>query len=70
MAADDNLFHLEGVDGVEDDALGGHVVRGDDVGNVAVDEDITGLGIAESGLRDTRVGTSEPKDRWSLAFGA
>lgn len=70
MAANNNMLHLEGVDGVEDDALGGHVMRGNDVGDVAVDKNVTGLGIAQGRFRDTGVGAAEPEERRSLAFGA
>lgn len=70
MAADHDIFDFESVDGVEDDALGRHVVWGDDVGDVAVDEDVTGLGIAEGRFRHARIGAAKPEERRSLTFGA
>ncbi len=43
MAADDDVLDLEVLHGVEDYALGVDIGRGDDVGDVAVYEDIAGL---------------------------
>lgn len=40
MAADDYVLHLEMLDGVVNDGLGGDVCGGEDVGDVAVDEDL------------------------------
>lgn len=68
MSADDDVLDFEGVDGVEDDGLDGEVVRGDDVGDVAVDEDVTGLGAAEGGFRATRVGAAKPEERGCLTL--
>ena len=69
MPADDNVLDLEGIDGEENDGLDGEVVRGDDVGDVAVDEDVTGLCAAEGGFRAARVGAAEPEERGRLALG-
>ena len=40
MAADDYVLHFEVLDGVVDDGLGGEVRGREDVGDVAVDEDL------------------------------
>ena len=43
VAADDYVLHFEVLDGVVDDGLGGEVGGGEDVGDVAVDEDLAGV---------------------------
>ncbi len=43
VAADNDVLDLEVLDGVEDNALGVDIGRGDDVGDVSVYEDIAGL---------------------------
>ena len=43
MPADDYVLHFEVLDGVVDDGLGGEVRGGEDVGDVAVDEDLAGV---------------------------
>ena len=40
MAANDHVLHFEVLDGVVDDGLGGKVRGGEDVGDVAVDENL------------------------------
>lgn len=70
MARHDDVLDFQVVDGVVDDGLGGHVVRGDDVGDVAVDEDVAGLGGEEGRFGAAAVGAAEPERRWGLAFGA
>ena len=70
MAGDDYVLHLQIVDGVVDDGLAGHVVRGDDVGDVAVDEDVARLGGEEGGFGAAAVGAAEPEGGGALALGA
>lgn len=70
MPRNHDMLHLQVVDGVVDDGLGGHVVRGDDVGDVAVDEDVARLGVQEGGFGAAAVGAAEPEGGGRLAFGA
>lgn len=56
--------------GVFDDGGGIDVGRGDDVGDVAVDEDVAGLETENGGFGDTGIGAAEPD--WgalTLRFG-
>ncbi len=61
MAGDDDMLDFEVVDGVVDDGLGTDIMRGDDVGDVAVDEDVTRLGGEEGGFGAAAVGAAEPQ---------
>ena len=70
MAGDDDMLHFEVVDGVVDDGLGTDIMRGDDVGDVAVDEDVTRLGGEEGGFGAAAVGAAEPEGGGGLALGA
>lgn len=56
------MLDLQVLDGILDDRAGVDVGRADDVGNVAVDEDITWLQTEDRGLGDARVGAAEPED--------
>lgn len=69
MAAYHDMGDFEVIDAVEDDGLEGHIVRGDDVGNVAVNEDFAGLDAAEGGFGAARVRAAEPEEGRRLAFG-
>lgn len=60
------MLDLQVLDRILDDGAGVDVGRTDDVGDVAVDEDVTGLQSEDRGLRDARVGASEPEDRGRL----
>lgn len=63
------MFDLEVGDGVLDHGRGVDVGGGDDVGDVAVDEDITGLHAEDGGLGAARVGATDPEDLGRLAAG-
>lgn len=67
MAADDDVLNLEMLDGVENYALGVNVGGRDDIGDVSVNKDITGLEAEDGGLRDTRIGAAYPEDLGFLA---
>ena len=43
VAANDDVLHFQVLDGVVDDRLGGDVGGGEDVGDVAVDENLAGV---------------------------
>lgn len=70
MPRHDDVLDFQVIDGVVDDGLGGHVVRGDDVGDVAVDEDVARLGGQEGGFGAAAVGAAEPEGGRALALGA
>jgi hypothetical protein len=67
MPAYYDTLDLEVGDRVLNHARSAQIVRGDDVGDVAVDENVARLAVTDSGLGDTRVGTSQPKYFWTLA---
>ena len=68
MPAHDNVFHFHVPDAVRDDALRAHVRGRDDVGDVAVHEDVAGLAAADGCLRDAGVGAADPEDLGGLAL--
>lgn len=68
MTADDDVFDFKDIHGEEDDRLDREIVRGNDIGDVAVNKNITRLGAANGGLRAARVGAAEPEERRGLAF--
>ncbi len=63
------MLHFEVHDRVLDDAQGGQVGRVEDVGNVAVHEDVAGFQAEDGGFGDAAVGAADPEDARSLAFG-
>lgn len=60
VAAQDDVLHLQVGDGVLDDGRGVDVGGGDDVRDVAVDEDVTGLQAQDGGLGAARVRAAKP----------
>ena len=62
MPADDNVLDLELADGELEHAGEGQVGGGEHVGDVAVDEDVTGLEAEDGGFGDAGVGAAEPED--------
>lgn len=60
------MLDLQVRDRILDDGAGVDVGRADDVGDVAVDEDVTGLQAEDRRLGDARVGAAEPEDRGRL----
>ena len=60
MPAENDVRYLEVHDGVLDDGEGVDVGGRDDVGDVAVHEDVTGLEAEDSGFGDAGVGAAEP----------
>lgn len=58
VAADDNVFDLQVAHGVVDHGHGGKVDGGDDVGDVAVDEDLAGVEAHDFVRGDTAVGAA------------
>lgn len=69
MPADDDVRDLEVGEGVGDDGLGAEVRGRQDVGDVAVDEDVAGPEAEDGGFGDAGVGAAEPEDRGLLARG-
>ena len=63
------MLHLDVLDGVGDHALAADVGGGQDVGDVAVDEDVAGVEAEEGGFGDAGVGAAEPEDLGLLALG-
>ena len=62
------MVHLEVRDAVRDDALRAEVRRRDDVGDVAVHEDVAWFQGADGCFRDAGVGAADPEDLGGLAF--
>jgi len=62
MAAEDDVLNFEVHNGVFNDGGGVDVGGGDDIGDVAVDENVAGLEAEEGGFGDARVGTAEPEN--------
>ena len=69
MPADDDVLNLEVGDRVGDDALAVDVGRGQDVCDVAVDEDVAGPEAKHGGFGDAGVGAADPEDLGLLAGG-
>ena len=69
MPRHDDMFHFEGADSVGDDALGAEVARVEDVGDVAMHEDVAGLEAEDGGLWAAGVGAADPEDLRALAAG-
>lgn len=69
MSAHDDMFDLEVRDGVGDDALAVDVGGGENIGDVAVDEDVAGLEAEDGGFGDAGVGAADPEDLRVLARG-
>ena len=67
MSAHDDVHDFEMRDGIGDDALAVDVGRGQDVGDVAVDEDVAGFEAEDGGFRDAGVGAADPEDLRLLA---
>lgn len=70
VAAQDDVLDLEVLDAELDGGQQGDVGRVDNVGDVAQDEDLTGLLTQDGGLGDTRVAAADPQDVGRLALGA
>ena len=69
VTADDDVLHLEHHDRVLEDAQAVEVGRDDLVGDVAVDEDVAGIGI-HHGLRgNAAVRASDPEELGTLLLG-
>lgn len=68
MATDDNLLDLEMGDGIFDDTGRIDVVAMHGIGNVAVDEDLARLAMADGRLWNARVCASYPQNLWRLAL--
>lgn len=69
MPADHDVRDFEVHNGKADDAEGVEVARVQDVGDVAVDEDIAGLEAEDGGFGDAGVGAADPEDLGGLAVG-
>lgn len=67
MAANDDPLDLQVADRVLDHARRAEIVGRDDVGDVAVHEDVAGLAVADGGLGDAAVGAAYPENLWGLA---
>lgn len=63
VAAEDDVFYFEDADRELDHGRGVDVRRGDDVGDVTVDEDVAWLQAQDCGFRAAGVGAAEP-DCW------
>ena len=60
MAAENNVRDFQVLDGVFDNGGDGYVGRGDDVGNVAVNEDVAGLEAKDSSFGYAGIGAADP----------
>ncbi len=69
VTAEDDMFYLEGEDGVMEDREEVGVVWGDEVCDVAVYEEFTRLQAGDRVGWDTAVGTADPEEFGALAFG-
>ncbi len=69
MSAHNHMFHFQKRDRVRDDGLRVQVRRGQDVGDVAVDEDVARLEAEDGGFGDAGVGAADPEDLGGLALG-
>lgn len=67
MPAHDDVLHFQIADRVLDHGLAVQVGRGEDVGDVAVDEDVAGLEAEHGGFGDAGVGAADPEDLGVLA---
>ena len=68
VAADDDVLDLEVLDGELDDRQRVDVRGGQDVGDVAVAEDLARFEAQDRRLRAARVGAADPQDLRGLAF--
>ena len=69
MAADDDVLNLEGLDGVLDDGKAVEVGMDDDVGDVAVDEELAREEADDLVGRDAAVGAADPEILGALLPG-
>lgn len=69
VATQHDVFHLQMLNRKLHDAQETQIGGIDDIGDVAVGEDIAGLEAKDGGLWDTRVGATNPQDGRCLAFG-
>jgi hypothetical protein len=60
MSAEHDVRDFEMLDGIFDDGRDGDVGGRDDVGDVAVDEDVAGLEAEDGGFGDAGVGAADP----------
>lgn len=68
MAANDDVFDLEVLHSVLDDGKRVEIRGDDNVGDVAVDENVARVEAQDGCFRAARVGTSNPQDLRGLAF--
>ena len=68
MPAQNDMFDLEVLDGVLDDAEGVQVARVQDIGDVAMNEDISRLEAEDRRFGNAGVGAANPEDLGGLAF--
>jgi hypothetical protein len=68
VSADDNVLDFQVLHGVLDDGERVDVRGDDDVGDVAMAEDLAGLEAQDGGLRAAGVGTADPEDLRCLPF--
>lgn len=69
MSAHDQMLDLQMLHGVGDDRLRVQIAGREDVGDVAVHEDVPGLQTQHGGFGDARVGAADPEDLGLLALG-
>lgn len=67
VAAYDNVFDFENVNCISDYRCGIFVSGMEDVGNVAVHEDVAGTRAGDCCFGDARVGAADPEDAGLLA---
>jgi hypothetical protein len=60
VAAENDMGDLKVLNGILNNGIRVDVCRRDDVGNVAVDKNITRLETEESSFGDSRIGAAEP----------
>jgi len=61
VTADNDLLDLQMSDRVLDDARGVDIAGLDDIGDIAVDEELAGLAKADGRLRDPAIGAANPE---------
>ena len=70
VAAENDVRDLHVLDCVFNDGGNGDIGRGDDIGDVAVDEDVAGLEAEEGGFGDAGVGAADPDCQFKEAQSA
>ena len=68
VTAQNDVLDLQMLDGISNYGLDAHIIVRDAVGNVSVDENLTGLKLQDIAGRDTTVGATDPENGRVLAL--